>query len=110
FLSDVVPMEELGKEAQEVLKQLEQRGALFYHDLTKHCDLLPSQVEQGLAELVAKGRISADGFTGLRALLVPTGKRQALKECRARRSSTMPFSLEQAGRWWLFDTPVTLSP
>ena len=103
FLGDVVPEEELGKEALDVLKQLQQRGALFYHDLVKHCNLLPSQVEQGLAELVAKGRISADGFTGLRALLVPTGKRQALKERRSRRTSSMPFSLEQAGRWWLFD-------
>lgn len=89
--------------AERVLIQLQQRGALFYHDLVKHCGLLPSQVEQGLAELVAKGRISADGFTGLRALLVPTGKREALKERRRRRSAGMPFSLEQAGRWWLFD-------
>ncbi len=102
LLNDVVPIEELGSEAQEVLKQLEQRGALFYHDLVKLCNLLPSQVEAGLAELVAKGRISADGFTGLRALLIPAGKRQSLKE---RRSSNAPFSLEQAGRWWLFDHP-----
>jgi len=103
FLTEIVPAEDLDHEAQEVLKQLEQRGALFYHDLTKYCNLLASQVEQGLAELVAKGRISADGFTGLRALLVPAGKRQALKERRSRRTSNMPFSLEQAGRWWLFD-------
>ncbi|MCB9166970.1 MAG: DEAD/DEAH box helicase [Flavobacteriales bacterium] len=110
FLSDVVPERELDKEAQEVLTELQHRGALFYHDLVKHCDLLPSQVEQGLAELVAKGRISADGFTGLRALLVPTSKRQALKQRRSRRSGTMPFSLEQAGRWWLFDRPGNDKP
>ncbi|HEY0978417.1 MAG TPA: DEAD/DEAH box helicase [Flavobacteriales bacterium] len=91
--------EQLGNEARKVLEQLHHRGALFYHDLTRHCNLLPSQVEHGLAELVAKGRISADGFTGLRALLVPTSKRTALKE---RRSGSMPFSLDQAGRWWLF--------
>ncbi|HEX2618397.1 MAG TPA: hypothetical protein VHL57_12695, partial [Flavobacteriales bacterium] len=93
----------LSNEAEKVLAQLHQRGALFYHDLTKYCNLLASQVEQGLAELVAKGRVSADGFTGLRALLVPTSKRTAMKERRSRRGSNMPFSLEQAGRWWLFD-------
>ncbi len=97
--------EQLGNEAQKVLEQLHQRGALFYHDLTQYCKLLPSQVEHGLAELVAKGRISADGFTGLRALLVPTSKRTALKERRERRGSTMPFSLDQAGRWWTFPQP-----
>jgi ATP-dependent Lhr-like helicase len=97
--------EELGSEATKVLELLEQRGALFHHDLTRLCNLLPSQVEHGLAELVAKGRISADGFTGLRALLVPTSKRTALKERRARRGSTMPFSLDQAGRWWTFPRP-----
>lgn len=97
--------EQLGNEAQKVLAQLEQRGALFYHDLTQQCNLLPSQVEHGLAELVAKGRISADGFTGLRALLVPTSKRTALKERREKRGSNMPFSLDQAGRWWTFPRP-----
>ncbi len=106
FLGAPSPDEELGHDAQKVLEQLQQRGALFYHDLTKHCNLLPSQVEQGLAELVAKGRVSADGFTGLRALLVPTAKRSALKERRSRRGSNVPFSLEQAGRWWLFDAPA----
>ena len=103
FLGDPAPDDQLGHEAQKVLAQLQQRGALFYHDLIKQCDLLPSYVEQGLAELVAKGRVSADGFTGLRALLVPTAKRSALKERRTRRGSNIPFSLEQAGRWWLFD-------
>ncbi|MBK8340321.1 MAG: DEAD/DEAH box helicase [Flavobacteriales bacterium] len=102
FLGTPAPNEELGHEAQQVLQQLQQRGALFYHDLTKYCNLLPSYVEQGLAELVAKGRVSADGFTGLRALLIPTAKRSALKERRSRRGSNLPFSLEQAGRWWLF--------
>ena len=110
FLGKASPDDELGKDAQEVLAHLQQRGALFYHDLVKHCELLPSQVEQGLAELVAKGRISADGFTGLRALLVPTGKRQALKERRSRRTSNMPFSLEQAGRWWLVEIPDAGAP
>lgn len=93
----------LSRDAERVLEQLQQRGALFYHDLVKACNLLPSQVENGLAELVAKGRVSADGFTGLRALLVPTARRAALKESRSRRSSALPFNLEQAGRWWLFD-------
>ncbi len=97
--------EHLGNEAQKVLEQLTLRGALFYHDLTQQCNLLPSQVEHGLAELVAKGRISADGFTGLRALLVPTSKRTALKERREKRGSNMPFSLDQAGRWWTFPRP-----
>jgi ATP-dependent Lhr-like helicase len=105
FVGAPVEEEELGEPARQVLSALRERGALFHTDLLKQCNLMPIQVEQGLSELVAKGRISADGFTGLRALLVPAGKRSALKERRARRSSTMPFTLEQAGRWWLFDAP-----
>lgn len=105
FVGAPVEEEELGEPARQVLSALRERGALFHTDLLKQCNLMPIQVEQGLSELVAKGRISADGFTGLRALLVPAGKRSALKERRARRSSAMPFTLEQAGRWWLFDAP-----
>jgi ATP-dependent Lhr-like helicase len=106
FVGAPMEEEELGEPARQVLTALHERGALFHTDLLKQCKLMPIQVEQGLSELVAKGRISADGFTGLRALLVPAGKRSALKEKRARRSSAMPFSLEQAGRWWLFDAPT----
>lgn len=106
FVGAVAEEEELGASAQQVLAALRDRGALFHTDLLRHCNLLPIQVEEGLSELVAKGRISADGYTGLRALLVPAGKRSALKERRARRTSAMPFSLEQAGRWWLFEPPI----
>ena len=57
-----------------------------------------SQVEEALAELVANGSVTADSFTGLRALLTPSSKRPPLTEGKRRRSVT-PYSVEDAGRW-----------
>ena len=41
---------ELSSEAKAVAEALERRGALFFHELTKGTNLLPSYVERGLAE------------------------------------------------------------
>jgi ATP-dependent Lhr-like helicase len=94
--------DELTSNAQDVLAALEQRGASFFHELTLASGLLPTQVEAALAELVARGRATADGFAGLRALLTPAHKRPALAfdgspTRRQRRASI--YSVEAAGRW-----------
>jgi ATP-dependent helicase Lhr and Lhr-like helicase len=70
-------------------------GASFFHDLVESTRLLRSQVEDALAELVAYGMVTADSFTGLRALLTPSGKRTASR----RRGAGTIFSMEHAGRW-----------
>jgi ATP-dependent helicase Lhr and Lhr-like helicase len=84
-----------------VKEVLEQRGASFFHELTTASGLLPTQVEAGLAELVASAAATADSFTGLRALLVPESRRPGLGARTRRRRSTAVQSVENAGRWSL---------
>src|SRR5690606_38519108 len=64
--------------------------------------LLPVQVEQSLAELSSLGVVTADGFDGFRALLVPSDKRPTLGRNEGRRHvKTNIASVEHAGRWSL---------
>jgi Lhr-like helicases len=83
--------------AQPVFDYLAQRGASFFSDLVEGTRLLRSQVEDALGELVAAGLISADSFTGLRALLVPANKRTNA----ARRRGAVIYEMANAGRWSL---------
>ena len=65
----------LSHAAGEILKQLEQRGASFFNDLTRATGRLASEVEDGLWELVAAGLVTADGFENLRSLVDPKRRR-----------------------------------
>ena len=70
-------------------------GAQFFDDLKVQSGLLATQVEDGLAELVAGGHVTADGYAGLRALVRRhrrTGPRRRMD----------PFG--DAGRWCLIDS------
>jgi ATP-dependent Lhr-like helicase len=60
--------------------------------------LLRTEVEKGLAELVAWGVVTSDSFAGLRALLVPSERRRPIGGFR-RRGGSAPFGVETAGRW-----------
>jgi ATP-dependent Lhr-like helicase len=82
--------------AAQVAEALEERGALFFDEIGSRTGMLKSQVEEGISELVALGRITADSFTGLRALLVESRYRT-----RHRRNKSPIFSMEMAGRWSL---------
>jgi ATP-dependent Lhr-like helicase len=75
-------------EARSVRAALKSRGALFFNELVAATGLLPTLVERGLAELVSAGLVTADSFSGLRALLAPQHKRNGL--------------VQGAGRWALF--------
>jgi hypothetical protein len=77
---------------------LNEQRALFCSDLVERLGLLRSQVEEALAELVAKGSVTADSFTGSHALLTPSPKQPPLTEGKRRRSLA-PYSIEDAGRW-----------
>ncbi|HYS04926.1 MAG TPA: DEAD/DEAH box helicase [Candidatus Dormibacteraeota bacterium] len=81
-------------EAGVVLDLLAARGALFFDEIAERSGLLPTRVENALAELVARGTVTSDGFTGLRALITPSGRRGS-----RRRRSPSPFGMESAGRW-----------
>jgi ATP-dependent Lhr-like helicase len=86
--------------AQRTREVLEQRGALFFHELVAMSGLLPTQVEQALAELAGEGLVTSDSFAGLRALITPSHKRKPLAAPH-RRHRTAPYGIESAGRWSL---------
>jgi ATP-dependent Lhr-like helicase len=93
-------MLQLSSYAGIVKEALEQRGASFFHELTAISGLLPTQVEQGLAELAGLGLVTSDSFAGLRALITPSSKRKPLSGA-TRRYRTAPVGIETAGRWSL---------
>jgi ATP-dependent Lhr-like helicase len=79
--------------ARRVEELLRRHGALFYDELLELGGLLPSVLEEALAELVSLAAVTADGFSGLRALLVPSRMKHRYKG--------LGWGLEHAGRWSL---------
>ncbi|MEM7165299.1 MAG: DEAD/DEAH box helicase [Planctomycetota bacterium] len=77
----------IGGATRQVRDLLTRRGALFSEDLQREGGLLESQVEMALGELIARGAITCDSFSGLRKLL--------FQHRRRRTAST-------TGRWSLF--------
>jgi ATP-dependent Lhr-like helicase len=88
----------LSSSAQLVYEYLLGHGASFFADFVENTGLLKTQVEEALAELVAGGMITADSFTGLRALLTPSNKRPSNHNAK-RKAPAALFGMENAGRW-----------
>jgi ATP-dependent Lhr-like helicase len=86
----------LSPHSRQVLELLRTHGASFFADLLHDTRLLGTQVEQALAELVAHGLVTCDSFAGLRALVMPSDKRNRL---RRKRPGHEP--IDDAGRWSL---------
>jgi ATP-dependent Lhr-like helicase len=92
----------LTSKAQSVLEHLEMHGASFFDEIVDAVKLLPVQVEEALAELVALGMVNSDSFGGLRALLVPSGRRGGSATRAGRRKRRVAvFAMADAGRWSL---------
>ncbi|MFN2572089.1 MAG: DEAD/DEAH box helicase [Gemmatimonadales bacterium] len=92
-----LPLSSTGK---ALLAAFESRGASFFGDLVNATGFLRTEVEKGLAELVAWGLVSSDSFAGLRALLVPSDRRRPIGPgAYRRRGRIAPFGVETAGRW-----------
>jgi ATP-dependent Lhr-like helicase len=89
----------LGSRAQAVADYLAQHGASFFDDIVQGLDQPRSFIEEALGELVAVGLVSSDGFSGLRALLLPSDRRKPLSGGRRRRTALL--GVEDAGRWAL---------
>jgi ATP-dependent Lhr-like helicase len=85
--------------AERVVESLRAYGASFFDEIVDSSGLLPTQVEEALAELVALGLVNSDSFTGLRALLVPASRRRSTGGHRRRRIAM--FGMADAGRWTL---------
>lgn len=94
----------LSSRAEKVAGYLRENGASFFDELTTGAHLLRTELEDALAELVARGRVHCDSFAGLRALLVPQAKRPHAFGARRGRRAAM-FGIEDAGRWTLTRKP-----
>jgi ATP-dependent helicase Lhr and Lhr-like helicase len=92
---------EFTPDGQEINRALSEEGALFFGEIVRFTGLLPSRVEQALAELVTQGWVTADGFEGLRALLLPEDKRAPFGNAERRRRHKSVTSVESGGRWSL---------
>ena len=100
-VSDPARASDLSPDTRRVLDLLLRGGALFFGELMKQKDLLPSRIEQALGQLTALGWVTADSFEGLRALLVPQEKRVPFADANRKRHHRAITSLEFAGRWSL---------
>src|SRR5262249_46836716 len=83
-------------EARAVYDALRSRGASFFHELGAATRLLRTQIERALGELAGAGLVTADSFSGLRALLAPSEKHKR----RSRRRGS-DVGVDTAGRWAL---------
>ncbi len=90
----------LSARARTVVDYLGAHRASFFDDIQHGTQLLHTELEEALAELTALGLVHADGFNGLRALLVPSDKRKPLHGERKRGRRAL-FGVEDAGRWTL---------
>jgi ATP-dependent Lhr-like helicase len=90
---------ELATNTRTVHEYLKEHGASFFVDIVGGTNLLPSMVEEALGELVFRGLISADSFTGLRALLTPLSKTTHREIERRKRKRKQFYSMDDAGRW-----------
>jgi len=96
-LRSAVDEETPGALAEKALRVLEQHGAMFTVDLERATGLLPVQLEQAIAELIARGRVTSDAFSPLRWLIRPESEKRRKQKTLARRKMRVQTGL--LGRW-----------
>jgi ATP-dependent Lhr-like helicase len=79
---------------RDVLEALRARGALFHADLQAATNRVPSEIEDGLWDGVARGLITADGFSAIRSLL-----HARTRFARRQRPNRRPGSRGRRGGW-----------
>jgi ATP-dependent Lhr-like helicase len=89
-----VPAEPTTGVSGEVLDALRTRGALFHSELQSITGRLPTEIEDGLWDGVARGLISADGFNAIRSLLHARSR-----FARRQRRYPRPGSRGRRGSW-----------
>jgi ATP-dependent Lhr-like helicase len=92
----------LSSRAQGVVDFIREHGASFFDEIAESAGMLPVEVEQALAELVAVGLVNSDSFAGLRVLLMPSGRRGKTASHGQRHKRRLAlFGMADAGRWAL---------
>jgi ATP-dependent Lhr-like helicase len=90
----------LSPAAQHVLSHLQSHGASYFSDIIQSTEMLRSQVQDALAELVGQALVTADSFAGLRSLLLPQSKRDGIGPRHHRhRHALVEHQMQSAGRW-----------
>lgn len=104
WVLDANPADEgaLSVTAQDILKFLRARGASFFPEMTAGTRHLPSEVEEGLWQLVAAGLVTADSFAALRSL--SSGETKRAKHPRRRGQPRRT----REGRWSLLEHQGTV--
>ncbi len=88
------PAEPSAGSGREVLDALRGGGALFHSDLQAITGRLPTEVEEGLWDGVARGLVAADGFNAVRSLL-----NARTRFARRQRPYPRPGSRGRRGTW-----------
>jgi ATP-dependent Lhr-like helicase len=107
----VAPEPEVGA-AADVLAVLRTRGACFRPELAPLTGRLPAEVDEGLWDLVARGLVTADAFSAVRALLSARDRWRTRTVRRpqarlARRRAPVGTGIGE-GRWSLLPGPEVL--
>lgn len=96
----------------EILEALEAKGARFLAELTADIGRLPTDVENGLGDGIARGLLTADSFGALRSLLNRTRAHQHFKQYRPPIPNQMSRGRRRfrsgapiQGRWALLPPP-----
>jgi ATP-dependent Lhr-like helicase len=89
-LAGGVARPEAGASASDVLGVLRARGAAFVQEIARATRLPQATIEEGLAALVAQGRLTCDSFAGLRFLLLPGWRRKSAGLSSGRWSELRP--------------------
>jgi ATP-dependent Lhr-like helicase len=103
--SDDAPEPVLSAPARDVLRFLETAGASFLDEIVAGAGRLRAEVEDALWELVSGGRVTGDGFAGLRALISATQTRGSARARWHARWSRRAGGPVGAGRWALLRAP-----
>jgi ATP-dependent helicase Lhr and Lhr-like helicase len=110
-LTDQSDPAHLTSRAQAVADFIRGQGASFFDEIAEHVGMLPVEVEDALAELVALGMVNSDSFAGLRVLLLPSGRRGKSTSYTVRRKRRLAlFGMADAGRWALVRRPAAGTP
>jgi ATP-dependent Lhr-like helicase len=94
---------DLDRAAAEVFQALQRYGASFLPDIARSVRMLPTQVEDAVWELVARGLVTGDGIAGLRFLLRRGGRHRRRRG--GHHAMDMPL-----GRWSLWRTAFLEPP
>jgi ATP-dependent helicase Lhr and Lhr-like helicase len=101
----------LSPAARDAVAFLARAGASFQDEIIAGTRRLRAEIEDALGELVSAGRVTGDGFSGLRALISATQTRGGARaRWHARWSRRTGAGAVGAGRWSLLRSPTAPPP